>query len=350
MPPVPRSGPRSIDWPAVADTLGARFPVESWHPRVAQWLRRRRRAEPRWAIAFSGGPDSLALLLLLWIAFPERRREWIVLHFNHRLRGAEADADARFCRGVCRHLGLRFRTRAWRRPAGPVSEAQAREARFLFFRNALAQERAVALWLGHQANDVAESMLMRLARGSGLDGLCAPRPVQSAGAGWVHLRPLLGIPRATLEEALRQAGAGWREDSTNAGELYLRNRFRKNVLPSWQAASAPRDALGGATHARDLLEEDAEALEGWLDQAKVLRGRCLDLHGLRSLPRALRRRALHRWRLALGERAGDLSLRGFERLLGLIEQGGAVRFSLGATGFAVGDEATLRFVEAPRKR
>jgi tRNA(Ile)-lysidine synthase len=208
----------------------------------------------------------------------------------------------------------------------------------------------VALWLGHQANDVAESMLMRLARGSGLDGLCAPRPVHAAGTGWVHLRPLLGISRETLAAALRQAGARWREDASNADDRYLRNRFRSKVLPSWQAASAPRNVLGGAAHARDLLEEDAEALEAWLDRAKVLRGRRLDLAGVRALPRALRRRALHRWRLALGERAGDLSLRGFERLLDLIERGGNLRFSLGAKGFAVADGETLRFVEAPRKR
>ncbi|HUJ42139.1 MAG TPA: tRNA lysidine(34) synthetase TilS [Opitutaceae bacterium] len=332
-------------WPARAERLADLLPRDRLHPTVLAWAQSRRAAaRGRWAVAFSGGADSLALLLLLWAHWPERRRHLLALHFNHRLRGRAADADERFCRQVCGALGLRFCAGRWRRKRRGASEEEARAARFAFFDRAMRRACARALWLGHQQNDIAETMLMRLARGSGTAGLAAPRPVQPV-AGRVHLRPLLTLRKAAIIAALRAAGGFWREDRSNSGGGFFRNRIRRRVLPAWQKA-AGRDAVAGAALARDLLEEDDAALEAWLSALRPLGPRrTLDLARLAHHPRALLRRALRRWLLAQ-PLAGELSRQGFEDLLTAAATGRPTRRSLGRRGFAVIRGGVLRFKPA----
>lgn len=296
------------------------------------------RAPPRgiWGVGLSGGADSVALLLLLWAHWPERRGRLRVLHFDHRMRGVEARADAGFCRRLAVALGVKCVRGAWRGRHVDASEAEARAARLAFFKR-----HARVIWLGHQQDDVAESMLMRLARGSGAGGLAAPRPVQRFADGRVHLRPLLGLKKAELMRGLRQVGVAWREDSSNAGDAYFRNRVRREVLPRW-AKAAQRDALAGAARSRMLLAEDDAACEAWLDEIKPLdaAGR-LQLERLKGRPRALWRRGLHRW-LARHPETGDLSRQAFDLLLGAIEGGKATRQSVGKDRFAVTDGKILR--------
>jgi tRNA(Ile)-lysidine synthase len=379
--------PKSPDWPLVAARLAARLPHAALHPAALA------AAERGGAVAFSGGADSLALLLLLWAHFPEQRARLVALHFNHRLRGLAADADERFCARVCAALGVRFIAGRWRvgrgsaptRSAGggearpPVSEAEARAARFEFFGREMAKRKIRPLWLGHQQDDIAETMLMRLARGSGAAGLAAPRPAQPMPGGWLHLRPLLTLKKSELTAALRAAGAVWREDATNAGEDYFRNRVRRSVLPAWQRAAVGRDALAGAALSRALLEEDDAALEAWADdlfavgaqaggapdggrkskgrsKLALLHGRgvratspaTLSLTTLAGVPRAVVRRVLRRW-LATVPDVGDLSRQGFEQLLALGERGTATRFSLGKAGFAVIRRGRLAYEQPPRR-
>ncbi len=319
-----------------AAKLAAIFPRERLDAVVVAWAD----ASPRrgtWGIAFSGGADSLALLLLIWAHWPERRGRFRVLHFNHRLRGADSRADAIFCRRVCVRLGVTFTSGSWAGDHRDASEAEAREARMEFF-----AAHARVIWLGHQQDDIAESMLMRLARGSGTGGLAAPRPVQTLARGRVHLRPLLTLKKTEMGEALRKAGAVWREDTSNSADQFFRNRVRQSVLPAWIEA-AQRDALAGAARSRLLLDEDDAALEAWLDELDVIGPRrTLRLVNLKGKPRALWRRALHRW--LLGEpRAGDISRAAFEALLEAIVSGRCTRHSLGRLGFAVTDGVILRF-------
>jgi tRNA(Ile)-lysidine synthase len=325
-----------MDWKKAAERLGEAVPVGRLHPAVRAWAEGRgAAARGPWSVAFSGGADSVALLLLLWAHWPERRETLCVLHFNHRLRGRESLADARFCASVARGLGLSFSPGAWSEADPEASEGSARAARMAFFDTELEASGSRALWLGHQLDDVAESLLMRLARGSGLSGLAAPRPVQRMPGGRVHLRPLLRLRKRELCEALRAAGVPWREDSSNAGRAYLRNRMRHDVIPSWSEASGGRDALAGAGLARELLEEDEQALEAWLRElAPLQRAGRLRLEPLAGKPRAIVRRALHRWLLSTTYR-GDLSRQGFELLLRAVEAGAPTRQSLGNEGFAV---------------
>lgn len=334
---------RSAAWPEIAARLAARFPRERLEPAVLAWMEPASR-RTRWGVAFSGGADSLALLLLLWAHWPGRRRQLCALHFNHRLRGAASRADAIFCRGVCRGLGIEIVSGVWRQARPDASEAEARAARLMFF-----ARHARILWFGHQQDDVAESMLMRLARGSGAGGLAAPRPVQQIRPGRLHLRPLLPLKKTEIVSGLRAAGASWREDASNDGDRFFRNRVRHAVVPRWIAA-ARRDAQAGAARSRQLLEEDDVALEQWLDDLQVPGPRgTLRLDKLAGKPRALWRRALHRW-LAREPRAGELSRAAFEALLNALESGRRTRHSLGRQGFAVMDGHVLRFVPVGKTR
>jgi tRNA(Ile)-lysidine synthase len=192
-------------------------------------------------------------------------------------------------------------------------------------------------------------MLMRLARGSGTGGLAAPRPVQILPQARVNLRPLLTLKKAELIDALRKAGAGWREDGSNARGDYFRNRVRLDVIPGWTLA-AQRDALAGAARSRELLEEDELALEAWLDDLGALQGDgSLNVKILAGKPRALVRRALHRWLLRQPQ-AGDLSRAGFDGLLAAVERGSTTRQSLGVAGFARLRGGVLRFERVGKNR
>ena len=341
--PMPTKSKREIDWPAVAAAFAARISHGALHPAAmheafADFQRGRRtgaRRPSRWAVAFSGGADSLALLLIFWAEGPGRwGRDFVVLHFNHGLRGRASDADEKFCAEVCAALGVKLVTGRWREARKDASEAEARAARHAFFSREMGRRKIRLLWLAHQQDDIAETMLMRLAPGSGTGGLAAPRPVQPQADGRVHLRPLLTLKKAAIVAALRKAGAVWREDESNAGADHFRNRLRAAVLPAWVRA-AQRDALAGAALSRERLEEDDVALESWLDELRPLTkaGR-LDLRRLAGQPRALVRRALHRWLLAQLA-AVDLSRQGFEVLLAAVERAQPTRFSLGKDAFAV---------------
>jgi len=334
---------RAIDWKRSASELAAALPPARLHPAVLAWVEQSPQ-RATWAVAFSGGADSLALLLVLWAHWPTRRARLRVLHFNHRLRGRESDGDEKFCAQVCAALDVKFIRGVWTRARRGASEAEARAARMAFF-----EQQARVLWLGHQQDDIAESMLMRLARGSGTAGLAAPRPVQARPRGRVHLRPLLTVKKSEIAAALRAAGVAWREDASNARGDFFRNRVRRDVLAAWTAA-AQRDALGGAALARELLEEDDSALEAWLAALRPMAADgSLALGKLQGKPRALVRRALHRWLLAQPQ-AGELARQGFEALLAAVERGSPTRHSLGRDGFAVIRGGVLRFERAGKRR
>jgi tRNA(Ile)-lysidine synthase len=333
---------KKLSLPAVAARLAAIFPRERLHPAVIEWAAASSRRAV-WSIAFSGGADSLALVLLVWAHWPERRQTLRALHFNHRLRGAESGADAAFCRRICSALKIPLVVGAWREAHPAASEAEARAARLEFF-----EKHGRVVWFGHQQEDIAETMLMRLARGSGTGGLAAPRPIQRRPRNRVHVRPLLTLKKTEIIAGLQQTGAEWREDSSNAGARFFRNRLRSAVIPAWVAA-AERDAVAGAARSRSLLEEDDAALDAWLDELDpVANDGRLQLHRLAGKPRALLRRGLHRWLLA-ETRAGEISRPAFDALLEALEKRKRTRHSLGRQGFAVTDGRQLWFEPAGKE-
>ncbi len=191
-------------------------------------------------LAVSGGQDSLTLLLVVARLAEELGIEPAVAHFDHMLRSREeAGGDEAAVRGLARRLGLPFavgsgdvRARARRRRES-IEEA-ARHLRFDFLRREARRLKAGVVVLGHTMDDRAETVLLHLLRGSGLDGLVGLRPRSSwpFGRGPALARPLLGVSRAETLRYCRGAEVTLREDPTNLLLDATRNRIRHELLPA----------------------------------------------------------------------------------------------------------------------
>jgi tRNA(Ile)-lysidine synthase len=240
----------------------------------------------RVGVAVSGGIDSVALLRLLTELRHELGLVLSVVHFNHKLRGAESDADQEFVAGLAHKHGSEFyvaRGDVTQHAAEQHSgvEAAARELRYGFFQqllgaNAPPDETAYSkldkIVTGHTLDDQAETVLMRLIRGTGLRGLGGihPRIVIEGEDGESHgeiIRPLLGIRRRELERYLEDIKQPWREDPTNADSRFTRNRVRKLVLPMLEREFNPTVVENFAELAEIARDEEDywdNEISGWL--------------------------------------------------------------------------------------
>jgi tRNA(Ile)-lysidine synthase len=197
-------------------------------------------------VACSGGPDSLALLAGLAELSRTLRLRLVVAHLDHGMRAGSA-ADARAVERRAAGLGLpvaveRLRGRRELRARGLSGEAGLRVLRREFLRRVARAHGACAVALGHTADDQAETLLLRLARGSGIRGLGAMR---ARSGPWI--RPLLGASRAEVREFLRDRGLRARRDPTNLDRRLSRNLVRHCVLPALRKVN-PRagEALAAA--------------------------------------------------------------------------------------------------------
>jgi tRNA(Ile)-lysidine synthase len=215
--------------------------------RLLQTIRKQAsiRAGDRVATAVSGGADSVALLCLLLELRAELGIVLSVAHVNHKLRGEESDEDASFVAQLAKQHRLELHVceapvDGRQSPADHAAkssgiEAAARELRYSFFRQ-LAQEGSVTrIATAHTLDDQAETVLLRIFRGTGIRGLSGIHPrivFEEQGRAFGELvRPLLGFRRAALQEFLREQGQSWREDSSNRDIAFLRNRVRHRLLP-----------------------------------------------------------------------------------------------------------------------
>ena len=182
-------------------------------------------------LAVSGGADSTALLAALADLRETMGFDAVVLHVDHGLRPDSHD-DARFVEALAARFGLPCRTlraRIRRRPRESL-EMAARRTRLAFFARMTRELGLDAIATGHHADDVAETFIMRMARGAGPEGLAGLKPVSHVD-GITFIRPLLGLRDSDLRAYLRRRGLTWREDSTNADTSILRNKVRHVILP-----------------------------------------------------------------------------------------------------------------------
>ncbi|MEO5897955.1 MAG: tRNA lysidine(34) synthetase TilS [Vicinamibacterales bacterium] len=186
----------------------------------------------RLLVALSGGPDSVALLhVLLELQASGELVVSGIAHFNHQLRGVEADGDEEFCRNLASALHLPFvagrgdvRSRAHTEHRS--IEDAARAARYEFLSEAVETLNASAVAVGHTLDDQAETFLLRLIRGAGSRGLAGIRP--KAG---IVVRPLLEVRRQHLREYAATHQLAYRDDATNADTGIPRNRIRHELIP-----------------------------------------------------------------------------------------------------------------------
>ena len=212
-------------------------------------------------VALSGGPDSVALVHVLLDLQGEGELAVAGLaHFNHQLRGAEADADEAFCREMSAALGLpidvgRADVRGIARNAARSIEDMARECRYAFFEEAAGRVNAGAIAVGHSLDDQAETFLLRLVRGSGSRGLAGILP----RAGRV-IRPLIDISRADLRQFALDRGLASRDDATNRDLSIPRNRMRHELIPYLEREFSPAISRILAREAA-LARQDEDHLE-----------------------------------------------------------------------------------------
>ena len=180
-------------------------------------------------LGVSGGADSIAMLYAL-NELVDYGLELIVAHLNHGIRGDEAKGDAEFVKETAKSLRLTFvygevDTLSFKEESQLSLEDAARTLRYKFFDQVLNKHYATKIATAHTLDDQAETVLMRLLRGSGSRGLSGIPPVSNS-----IVRPLIDTSRSEIEEYLRSKGVEWVEDSTNESPEFLRNRIRQDLL------------------------------------------------------------------------------------------------------------------------
>ena len=281
------------------------------------------------AVAVSGGSDSLALMhLLARFACGRGLPRPVVLTVDHGLRETSA-GDAKAVTAWAKKAGLKAHVLAWRgkKPKSGI-EAAGREARYRLMGAFMAGHGIATLFVGHTEDDQAETFLLRLARGSGLDGLAAmrahaPWPVEGF-AGLSVARPLLGISRRALREYLASLDQDWLEDPMNQDLSFDRVKLRqaRDALENAGLSAARIAAAAGhLARARDSLETVTEAvLERAVRQTE--RGLLLDPTVLAAAPRELGLRALASVLMAVSGQPYRPRFDSLERLLDLLASAG----------------------------
>ncbi|MDR2606118.1 MAG: tRNA lysidine(34) synthetase TilS [Oscillospiraceae bacterium] len=199
-------------------------------------------------VAVSGGADSMCLLDLMLRLAPNFGFTVTVLHFNHKLRGAASDADEQFVRTYCGGRGISLIAGSSGAPL-KRGENAAREARYTFF-----AQYAESVAVAHTADDNAETMLMRLARGSGVSGLAGISPVALRG-GLKIIRPIICLTRAEVLAYLEHNGIPHIEDESNGDTRFTRNRVRADIVPILREIN-PKTAEHALALAEDLRSYD----------------------------------------------------------------------------------------------
>lgn len=270
---------------------------------VQGWIQKNDISKTTALIACSGGADSVALLHFIATIWKPVFRQTIVIHYNHRLRGMESDQDQSFVKNLAATYNLPFISQSADKENSFTNEEESRRARLLFYKE-IAQTYGpdVFIFQGHHADDVIENMIMRLARGSGAEGLSSPSPI-SIFSDFTILRPLLNHSRDEIHSFIKANGYTWREDQSNHGDTYLRNRIRKNVIPTWEKSIDPdRNFRQGVLYSRKQLEEDADFISllasEQLATISLNEGKTSSLnlnHNSEKIHPALLRRILQKW-------------------------------------------------------
>lgn len=182
-------------------------------------------------VAVSGGPDSMCLLHLLYTHRDKLGINLCVAHLDHMFRGEDSYQDALFVEAFCRKNGIPFIGECVNVPeyiekTGLSPEDAARRVRYAFFEKARSKYNAQKVALGHNRNDHEETVLMNIFRGTGLDGLVGIEPVRG-----YYIRPLIDVPRQSIESYLDKHQIKYRIDRTNLTTDYFRNTLRLELIP-----------------------------------------------------------------------------------------------------------------------
>jgi len=274
----------------------------------------------RYLIGVSGGRDSVALLHALTELGYKRL---IVSHLDHKLRGRSSEADAKFVKALASKLNLecevaRADVAALARQTKQSIETAGRNARYEFFGRTARRRRCRTIFLGHHADDLVETFLLNLFRGSGPAGLGGIRRIarrQVDGVQLTIVRPFLGIARKEIDAYLKAHRLKYRDDATNQTLGPVRNRIRHRIIP-YVEKQLGRNVRGALWRAAMISADEAELAETLIDPLSAS-SRELALEELRAQPRALQRRTIHLWLQKRG--ITNLDFETIERVRTLLE-------------------------------
>lgn len=219
-------------------------------------------SSPLIVAGLSGGPDSVFLLFFLKNVYKGRL---IACHVNHKLRHGAAEADENFVRELCRKQGIELRVesvdvRTYAAENGRSEEEAGRILRYeIFDRIGREESTDYGIAVAHHKGDLAETMLMNLFRGSGLEGLVSP----GAKTGRI-VRPLLSVSKREITDYLSENGIDFVTDATNLESEHMRNKYRNIIIPAIREISVkdPEDALWDSYK---LLEGDLDYIRSIVD-------------------------------------------------------------------------------------
>ncbi len=244
-------------------------------------------------VGLSGGADSVALLLFLKEYSETVPIEVSACHINHGLRGEEAYRDEKFCVELCERLSVKLSVRRISvadiaREKGISEELAGREERYRIF-SEIASQTGALIAVAHNMDDLAETVVFNMVRGSALSGICSLKPKRDN-----IIRPLLSSKREDIERYLSEKGEGFVTDSTNLSDDYTRNKIRHGVVPKLKEINAKAlehiYSLSMSAAEDDLfLDEEAEKVYKKLCQKGVLDREALEL------PAALKNRVVMRF-------------------------------------------------------
>lgn len=252
----------------------------------------------RYLIGVSGGRDSIVLLHQL---VEQGYRRLVVCHLDHKLRGRQSRADARFVEKNALELNLDLELAAVDIAAlakkQKISiETAGRNARYQFFAEVARRRRCRTIFLGHHADDLVETFLINLFRGSGTGGLAGMREIATRQIDKTELtivRPLLGIWRDEIDRYVARHHLKYREDATNKSLVPLRNRVRRQIIPylEKQFGRPIRRSIWRVAS----IASDEKAFFDELLPANLSKVRQLAVKPLLAMPIAVQRRMVHEW-------------------------------------------------------
>ncbi len=287
-------------------------------------------------VGVSGGLDSIALLHLLNRIKHNLAIEIIVVHYDHALRPGSSK-DAHFVSRIAAELGFVFITEKNHKKCakGISTEEFAREQRFDFFFRVAGRLSADAVILAHTQDDLAETVLMRIIRGTGLSGLRSILPAREIN-GVLFLRPLLNTRRSALEKFMVQIKAKHIEDPSNRQDIFLRNKIRHALIPYISRNFTPAiteklaELAVNAAIDYDVLAEELNQI--WPKVVVQSRGKVqIQLSEWKMLPRSMRRMLLREAAKRIAGGQGGLSLKHVSLIEVLAEQTGSThKISCGA--------------------
>ena len=223
-------------------------------------------------VGLSGGPDSVCLLYLLISIREKIGINIAAAHLNHMLRGKAADEDEEFAKRLCEKLNIEFFSKKvdinkYSKEHSLSSEAAGRKVRYEFFNDVMKKLNYNKIATAHNANDQAETVLMRMMRGAGLEGLCGI-PVNRENK---YIRPILFLKREEIENYCKEKGVKPRIDATNLERIYSRNKVRLDILP-YMKENFNQDVIEAINRMSILLQEDNKFIDKEVN--KIFNDKC----------------------------------------------------------------------------